>query len=278
MLFRSRTAWRGIYAGQDGSTIGYVVRWILWKALSVVTLGFASPWARTALQRYLMRHTRFGDTYFSFSGSGAPLFLRWIALVIVTLAPLAVFVALNRDFRLPPLSSVGVGQIGFLMVIAGNALSHKWLLLAVPLLGVGGWVWYRVRELRYFVACSSLGDSPLRSSAQARAIGAIYAVYGIVSFLLPTLLISAAGFLAYRLGLQVNVDPAATSLRAVVIAVFIVFVLVQNVVSSLWLQPRLLRHLCLTTTIGDLSVFERVRQSPAGRPRFGEGLADSFDI
>src|SRR5262245_47603985 len=46
----SRTAWRGIHAGQDGTSMGYLRRWIGWNALAVITLGFAVPWARLALQ------------------------------------------------------------------------------------------------------------------------------------------------------------------------------------------------------------------------------------
>jgi uncharacterized membrane protein YjgN (DUF898 family) len=274
----SRTAWRGIHAGQDGSTFGYVVRWISWNALSVITLGLASPWARTALQRYLMRNTRFGDVPFSFTGSGTALFPKWLVLMAVTLAPIIAFVVANLDFEFPnvdPTDSASAQRI----LISFLSLEYPWLLLVAPVAATLAFVWYRVREFRYFVACSTLGGSSLQSAASARSIVLIYVVYGILAFVLPLVIIGGLVAMTAAASGQSLADIDDSPLFAVLPFVSVLLILTcYSLASALWLQPRLLRHVTRTTTIANPAVLDRVAQSTVKGPRFGEGLADAFDV
>ena len=93
----SRTKWRGIRAGQTGSAVGYAFRFFGWMVLSLVTLFLAYPWARTALQRYRVTHSWFGNQQFSFKARGgallAPWLLAWLPLFFALVIAFAAWLA-----------------------------------------------------------------------------------------------------------------------------------------------------------------------------------------
>lgn len=78
-----RTTWRGIRFGQTGSVWRYTALSIGWTLATVVTLGLAAPWGAMARRRYLMEHTLFGDRPFAFSGTGRPLFGKWLLALVL---------------------------------------------------------------------------------------------------------------------------------------------------------------------------------------------------
>ena len=47
--------------------------------LTGVTLGLMYPWMHTALERYKVENTQFGDRPFTFDGAARNLFLPWLA-------------------------------------------------------------------------------------------------------------------------------------------------------------------------------------------------------
>jgi uncharacterized membrane protein YjgN (DUF898 family) len=69
----SRTVWRGIRGGVDGSAVGYALRAIGYTLLLPITLGLAVPWQYVGLWRYKTNNTGFGDVNLRFEGSGAKL-------------------------------------------------------------------------------------------------------------------------------------------------------------------------------------------------------------
>jgi hypothetical protein len=141
------------------------------------------------------------------------------------------------------------------------------------------WLWYRVREFRYFVACSSLGGAALQSAARARSIGFIYLVFVVLAYLLPALVFSGLAMLLAYTKTDTRMGGDSLELMQLIPLTMIVAIFLgHNLASSLWLQPRLLRHLCTTTMIANPAVLDQVAQSTVNRPRFGEGLADSFGI
>jgi uncharacterized membrane protein YjgN (DUF898 family) len=69
----SRTVWRGIRGGVDGSAFGYAFRALGYTLLVPITLGLALPWQYVGLWRYRTNNTGFGDVNFDFQGSGSRL-------------------------------------------------------------------------------------------------------------------------------------------------------------------------------------------------------------
>lgn len=78
----TRTAWRGIRFGMDGSTAKFVVLSALYFLLAALTLGLAVPWMRVALARYRINNARFGDRYFQCDATGGMLFLPWLVVYL----------------------------------------------------------------------------------------------------------------------------------------------------------------------------------------------------
>ncbi len=76
----TRTVFRGLRFFVDGSAAAYAARAALWDALTVLSLGLAYPWRAAALERYRMRHTRYGSLRGDFTGTGWSLFKQgwWI--------------------------------------------------------------------------------------------------------------------------------------------------------------------------------------------------------
>ena len=67
----SRTLWRGIRGGQDGSAVRFAFLSFVYLILTILSLGIARPWTRVALQRYRMTHTLFGNERFRLPGAAA---------------------------------------------------------------------------------------------------------------------------------------------------------------------------------------------------------------
>jgi uncharacterized membrane protein YjgN (DUF898 family) len=74
----TRTLWRGIRAGQTGSSLGYALRALGYVVLSIITLGLLVPIKNARLFRYRMNHTWFGSEPFRCDARGGKLFKRWL--------------------------------------------------------------------------------------------------------------------------------------------------------------------------------------------------------
>lgn len=148
----SRTLWRGIRGGLDGSANNYAWRCVGYMLLGGVTLGFASPWRYVGLWRYEMRNTGFGDAQFDFDGRGGELvgayFVSWALslLAFVLLIGGAVGLAFAAGLSLPkpgaPLPTMRMDW----RVFAGLATL---LYLAYLVAAVFAYLYFNVRALGY---------------------------------------------------------------------------------------------------------------------------------
>ena len=93
----TRTAWRGVRFGLEGSAFKYALIWCLYGAVTLATLGLAYPWLRVATTRYFANNARFGTTVFSFDGTAGRLFLRWLVVVAPATAAILLFVLVNAE-------------------------------------------------------------------------------------------------------------------------------------------------------------------------------------
>jgi uncharacterized membrane protein YjgN (DUF898 family) len=87
----TRTIWRGVRFWMTGSGVSYALRSFGWTLLTVVTLGLALPWRAAALERYKMRHSRYGELRGRFEATGWQLFKAggwiWLVGLIALLGP-----------------------------------------------------------------------------------------------------------------------------------------------------------------------------------------------
>ena len=95
----TRTVFRGLRFHQTGSGWRYAVCAVFWWGLTVLSFGFAYPFARASLERFKMRHTHYGDLPGRFEASGFWLFLRgmpmWLLVIMPTLAAIAALLGID---------------------------------------------------------------------------------------------------------------------------------------------------------------------------------------
>lgn len=287
----SRTRWRGIRAWQDGSTWRYLGLAIAWGVLTVITLGVAAPWLRVALQRYRTSHTLFGDQRFVFEARAWPLLWRWLAVVVAAAVPIVI----AGVFAAPAIRDLiaAYGRGGLAPQFAMRAGLPRLVTFALSpylalLLGGLAYAWFRAAEFRYFAACTQLGGVQFKSHARGGRI------FGrVVLCLLADLgcLVLAFGFFAMFMGIiaAVSKKPGAssapvlsTAATAWDITLGIAFALaLLFVFRFLWTRiviAGVLRHLCETLEVSGVETLSQIAQSTAMPPKYGEGLADSFDI
>ena len=112
----TRTVWRGVRFWMTGSGWAYAWRSILWGLLLPPTLGFAYPWRMAALERYKLRHTRYGNLSGRFEATGWQLFKRvwWVWLLgllpwlLLPAVPILVVLAVAPGKSHSPPAAVGV--------------------------------------------------------------------------------------------------------------------------------------------------------------------------
>ena len=170
-------------------------------------------------------------------------------------------------------------------------LLKPWLLawlFFLPTLGLT-YVWYRVKEFRYFAEKSHCGAFSFKSELKARSIipaviayvlsislTMLFLVLGIAMvatvFLFPALtasMESAANVLPGELG--------PVEMVGYVVAFAIIFPII-GVLRMLLLVHPLCREISGSTSVIGKEDYEAIAQSRQSTPRRGEGLADALDV
>ena len=257
----TRTTWRGLRFGLDGSVVSYVLLAFGWGLLTVFTLGLAFPWMRVALMRYRINNARYGSTKFEFDGSGR-------ALIGVWLVNYAILIAAAVSFGT-------FAPLGFLFVAAAIFV----------------FIFYRVREFRYFVGATTIAGVTFESFVETPRVIWICALTGIVllvgmaaiflivgavaGFTSVSSVTQAAGDLS-SLDAGFNSDPGLWIVA--LISVVLALVLGFRATVAVLLQHPIMVHICSTLAISDPTRLDQVVRSTEARPSFGEGLADAFDV
>ncbi len=264
----SRTTWRGIRFGLDGTARRYMASAMGWTLASLATLGVAVPWARMALARYRINNMRFGSTRFAFDGTGRDMLWPWMAVNLLMVPLLAIL--------------IGFAVLGqYVIATGGNAQVDKTvfeglglaMLLAYPM-GLAlpfVWLWYRVREFRYVMENMRLGSASMVSGVTVAAVVLIvvitYVIMGIPLGLLVAGLVAAG-----------ETGHLITSAVAVTVAGVVLFLLVAPIVTEVVFRYELVGHVCRTLLVVDPDGLEEVVRSTDEGPQYGEGLGDAFDV
>lgn len=273
----SRTEWRGIRFGLDGSTWGYAWRSMAWLGLTIVTLGCAFPWMRMALLRYRLGRVRYGDGRFVFDGNGAQMATSWAFAFAPILAAILLFTLANLDTIKDALD-----------VAAAAGASLEWAALVreleyTPGLGVAAvlaallHVWYRVREFRYLIGRLRFGGASFKSAARASRVLAVFLLTAAAVFVLAACL---------ALGLR-TIGPSDLPFGEAIQAAWIFFRPIVTAIAIVLLVPvatnalfwfGLVRHVCGTLAVIDDGTFGAVGPATDRPPVQGEGLADLLDV
>ncbi|WP_026597109.1 DUF898 family protein [Methylobacterium sp. 77] len=289
----SRTLWRGIRLGQDGSAITYALMAIGWSLLTLLTLGLAFPFMRASLERYRINHTLIGSSRMESTARGRSLLLPWLTFYVVVLLPIAAaflaFLSATDFSSIPgdlfvPRQGGKPGEFVFNRVydhtpiLTFGALLINTVSITVPL-GVLLIPFYRARETRIFMNAASLGPVRLMSTLKARQFYWPYLVYflSLVGFVLVLgLVIGGAALLLRTKGMESSLHWAIV--LCIMIGYF-AFVLLFSVLYVRVITARLWAAVATTTTIENADGLDAILAS-SRRVGSGlnEGLADALDV
>lgn len=252
----SRTLWRGIRAGQGGSSWAYLGRYVLWLLAAIVSLGFSIPWAAADLARYRMRHSFWGSFRGDFEGTpkqlGMALIYLWPLLFTLVAWPVYELLTLPEGMQ----RTAALYKFSF----AGAAL---------PI----GMFYFRMVWLRWYLDGMRLGPLRLQADFSVKKLFWSLAL-GAVG------LIVALGTLAMLFFLTMGA--AAAMPQPLMVLVFVLFapviwICLQLAYYHLMFMPALRRVVLGVSVIG-LDAAMLAQQVAPDQMRSGEGLADSFDI
>lgn len=283
----TRTVWRGIRCGQDGESLRFTLISCLWYIPVVLTLGFAAPWRRVAIQRYLMDNTRYGRQHFRFDGSGRDLFPKWCGIPAIWLLMVGLMIYLNpeyarffRDFYGAALVQDNEAAAEIMRNFPQHVAFIWYPLLLIPV-AIALDLWYTVQQFKYFVNRTAFGDVAFTSRMSSVRVVLYLAIY----FLLVILGIAATfGVFALLIWLSNFGGMGGWSQYMKDVGPFLMFPLFLlafaflAVLKVFWLYYELLRAACRTLDVHNLAFVDQVVQSADDGVRFGEGLADAFDL
>ena len=169
----TRTRWRGIRGGLDGSPWSYG-SWYFWTGvLLVLTLGWISPWRSTRLQSFITNGMRFGDRPFQFDSKPGPLYgpfaVLWFStLGIAVLVGLALFGGLasvvGLDKMPRPDQRMDPGLLFYVIAVVYGAIIAGFLLFGVVS------AWYRARMMNHFAAHTTFEGARFSANATGRSL------------------------------------------------------------------------------------------------------------
>lgn len=153
LRFRAHnTSWRGLRFAFDGQRGGAYRVFLLWPALSAVTLGLLAPLWHQRMKQYQHRHLRFGSTGFGFTvGAGGFYRVYLTALALVLGAALLAIVALH-----------------FLAGLSRQTLGFVPLLIMLVILAIRPYVTARLQNLVW--NGTRLGEHRFESRVGARRL------------------------------------------------------------------------------------------------------------
>ncbi len=241
-------------------------------------------------RRYRLSRTQWRGIRGGQSGSAVKYALRafgWSLVAFFTLG-IAYNVMRNRLQRYRT-QNTWIGDRHFEFGARATAMLGPWLiawLLLIPTLGMS-YIWYRVREFRYFAAHTRYGavrfDSVLGTGRVIWIYLRYYLVLAVVLvFIMGAVLVMVPGLFgvigAWTGGDEAMMETIESTRFFVPLALIIVYFLVSGVVRVALLVHPMLREICWSLRVAGDEDFEAIAQSRQYTPPRGEGLADALDV
>ena len=272
----SRTVWRGIRAGQEGSALLYALHALGLGLLTLATAGLAYPVMRRYLVGYRIDNASFGTERFQYNGGFGKLFLAWLVpwLMFAAMAGLFGYIAWEKDLaqlaETPPDLVPGV--------LASLPSQKPYVALALLLLLPIAMIWYRAFEARQWINHTQFGELGFISRLRAHHVLFPYLAYWIVLLLVSVAIFAGLGFaLRSQLG-SGSLGPLRDYAPLIAIAAVFAIWMIAGVLQPMIVQNRLIRSICRTLTLQGTFSPDRLFQSQMKMPQRGEGLADALDV
>jgi len=276
----ARTRWRGIRGSLEGSPWAYAWTYF-WTALLIpLTLGWITPWRTTKLQRLITNNMRFGDRPLRFTAEAGPLYgafaILWIGTIILYFAVFGSlfwmigvkFMAAKDAGIMPAPSGADIATIIVTLFIAG---------LLFALISAQ----YQARITNHFASHTHFENATFRGNLTAG--GLIWLALSNFAILMvgsaAVIAVLAAVVLPF-IGLNFN-DVAAmqtNAARQVVMGLAPLVILMSFSIFVPIVQARTMRYTVEHMGIDGTAPLAEIAQSSGADVRFGEGLAEAFDV
>ena len=202
----SRTRWRGIRLGLDGSSARYAFASFGWTILQTLSFGWYTPVARMNRAKLMWDNARFGDQPFMFhndpdgqtKGLWWPFTIGWfgslvsffVAYMIVALIALSVGFSMITN---PAESEVPPEQLAMIFALIGvSSIALAFLLMTLA------WAPYNAAAMNRIASLIELDGARFRLKAKTFSLFAVTLAGALITILSLTLLAPIAGFLQVR--------------------------------------------------------------------------------
>jgi uncharacterized membrane protein YjgN (DUF898 family) len=286
----TRTVFRGIRFDQHGPAWPYALLAVAWWCLVIMTLGLAYPWAQASLQRFKMRHTRYGDLPGAFAGKGIALFCRGLPIWLLIVGPILVaFFTLGALIDWDALSTAMTeGDEATLTFIEGSlqfrhAIAVAGLCVAVAALAaVLLYPLFRAIVLRWWISGLRFGSVVVTSRLKSGEVYWIYLrfILYILLLMLVTMVVGATCLFIVSILVGPSHDSTAAELlaTAITIGLYVVVALGASTVHQVVVTFAIWRLGLQSAALGGVEVLNSVRAAGLPSSALGEGLADALGV
>ncbi|MFZ5692346.1 MAG: DUF898 family protein [Pseudomonadota bacterium] len=283
----TRTVFRGLRFHQTGSAIHYSICAVWWWGWTVLTLGFAYPFTRAALERFKMRNTWYGDLQGRFVGSGWHLFIRgflmWLAVLIPMLTTAAALLSINWSGALAALRGGGdvvgriekaspgfLGQIGFAITAFAVTLALAALLLPA----------FHAMVMRWWIAGIRFGE--ISAVAHLRTRDVYFAYLRFIGYLIAFIAVLLVGVFFGLLILGTFFQDGSMLSEFVTVAMmvgtYVVFMLGLITLYNATVTLSVWRLTANSIELSDTRPIGQVKAAGDASSPLGEGIADVLNL
>lgn len=283
----TRTVFRGLRFHQTGSAIRYSICAVWWWGWTILTLGFAYPFTRAALERFKMRNTWYGDLQGRFVGSGWHLFIRgflmWLAVLIPMLTTVAALLSINWSAAMAALRGGGdvVGRIekaspGFLgqlgVAIVGSAATLALIALLLPA--------FHAMVMRWWIAGIRFGE--ISAVAHLRTRDVYFAYLRFIGYLIAFIAVLLVGVFFGLLILGTFFQDGSMLSEFVTVAMmvgtYVVFMLGLITLYNATVTLSVWRLTANSIELSDTRPIGQVKAAGDASSPLGEGIADVLNL
>jgi len=263
----SRTSLRTIRFFLKGKALTYTWRILFWSILSIVTIGWAYPYMRAVRANYFINNVAFGDQSLRCKGEAANFYkIYWPLIVFVQVAIVCAAIYMetmtslefSSIFDMESLSASNEPLVGIMGVLLMVGFAAFLLLINA-----------RVKEFRYLAEVTQFSGARFTSTLP---VGRMLLIFGLLA------LVSIVAYVAI-VALVVGAIAITPELLLVVgIGTFISVYLLFDILKYFFLFIPVMKAVCGSLKITNVSIFEEVAANSENSPQYGEGLADALDV
>jgi uncharacterized membrane protein YjgN (DUF898 family) len=283
----TRTVFRGLRFHQSGNAIHYSICAVWWWGWTVLTLGFAYPFTRAALERFKMRNTWYGDLQGRFVGSGWHLFIRgvlmWLAVLVPMLATAVALLSIKWPAVMAALRGGGdvigrvekaspgfLGQIGFAIMAFAVTLALIALLLPA----------FHAMVMRWWIAGIRFGEISAIAHLRTRDVYVAYLRF--IGFLIAFIVILLIGVFFGLIILGTFFEDGSMLSEfftvAMMVGTYVVFMLGLITLYNATVTLSVWRLTANSIELSDTRPISQVKAAGDASSPLGEGIADVLNL